>query len=288
MIVALALRWRIFLKQQDIQLPFKTIFSLTWAGQFYNSILPGSTGGDLVKIYQVCRFAPQQKAAGLSSVLVDRLSALVALLILAAAALWLDPHSFRFLPSPAFSPRKLIAAGILLLAGVGIAFLILTRLCHGIFQDRIAQTFAALKRNLVLDRPLFAALLLAFGIHLWNFFTIYLFARALHISITYGQVLLMMPVVLLVMLVPITINGHGLRELLFIGYFSYLGIAVDGSTESNFQSAALALSLVAVTNDLLWAIPGGLRPGARFRLSKSAPLSSGANGLRENSTWLPR
>ena len=65
MIVGLAVRWRIFLRQQNIALPFLTIFSLTWAGQFFNSILPGSTGGDVVKIYQLCRLAPDRKAARL-------------------------------------------------------------------------------------------------------------------------------------------------------------------------------------------------------------------------------
>ena len=50
LIAGLALRWQIFLRQQGIKIPFTAVFSLTWAGQFFNSILPGATGGDVVKV----------------------------------------------------------------------------------------------------------------------------------------------------------------------------------------------------------------------------------------------
>src|SRR3712207_9577460 len=65
-------RWEIFLQQQKLALPFGTTLALTWAGQFFNSCLPGSTGGDLVKIFQLCRFWPQRKAAAASTVVADR------------------------------------------------------------------------------------------------------------------------------------------------------------------------------------------------------------------------
>src|SRR3954447_26723512 len=79
LIAGLALRWKIFLEQQQIEVPFLRVLSLTWAGQFFNSLLPGSTGGDFFKIYQMCRLHPERKAAAASTVLLDRFSALVAL-----------------------------------------------------------------------------------------------------------------------------------------------------------------------------------------------------------------
>ena len=108
-------------------------------------------------------------------------------------------------------------------------------------------------------------MLLSFAIHITNFSIAYLFARALGISITYLQILLMMPVVLFLVLLPITINGHGLRELLLIGYFTQMGIALSGHPESGAREIAIALSLVLVTNDLLWSIPGGIWYLARFK-----------------------
>ena len=55
--------------------------------------------------------------------------------------------------------------------------------------------------------------MLAFAIHLVNFLVTYLLARALGISITPpSKSLLMMPVVLFLVMLPVTINGHGLRK----------------------------------------------------------------------------
>src|SRR5207245_2732724 len=75
LIVGLARRWLIFVRQQGIAVRFLQLLSTTWIGQFFNSILPGSTGGDVVKIYRLCRLAPDRKAAVAASVLVDRLLA---------------------------------------------------------------------------------------------------------------------------------------------------------------------------------------------------------------------
>lgn len=254
----LAFRWRIFLRQQEIALPFRTVFSLTWAGQFFNSILPGSTGGDLVKIYQICRLAPERKAAAVSTVFVDRLSALLALLVLVGGSLLVDPKPLLLFPFPAFSFRRLFTVGLVVLLGGLIVLWTVRRFLRATrLEGRIFRTLAAARNNLVLNVNLVLAVILAFGIHLCNFTILYFFARALGLPISYNQILLMMPVILFIVLIPITINGHGLRELLLIGYFRYMGIVVAGP-EITIQDTAVALSLVAVANDLLWSLPGGL------------------------------
>ena len=94
--------------------------------------------------------------------------------------------------------------------------------------------------------------------HILNFSIVYAFARSLEIGLTYGQVLLMMPVILFIVMIPITINGHGLRELLLIGYFGAMGVAIAGHSDLKVQDTAVALSLLTVGNDLFWSLPGGL------------------------------
>jgi hypothetical protein len=270
-IAALALRWSIFLRQQKIALPYGTVLSLTWAGQFFNSVLPGSTGGDVVKVYQVCRLAPDRKAAAASTVFVDRLSALLALLVLAGAAVLYDPKPLLLIPRVDLPVDTLLFVG-LLLAAVGIlGFWVGSRLLRGTkLHGRIKRTLAAALSALTLSRTSLAGIILAFGIHLLNFVTIYFFARALGIPLTYLQIALMMPVVLLLLLAPITINGHGLREVLLIGYLGYMGVVVPGHSGVDARETAIALSMLAVATDLLWSIPGGVFYLMRFRTSASS------------------
>ena len=58
-------------------------------------------------------------------------------------------------------------------------------------------------------------------------------------------------------MLPITITGHGLRELLLIAYFTQIGITLGGF-EGGVREIAVAFSLLLVANDLIWCIPGGI------------------------------
>jgi len=277
LIAGLAFRWRIFIGQQRIELPFGKVLSLTWAGQFFNSVLPGSTGGDVFKIYQLCRLAPDRKAAAAATVLVDRFSALVALLGLSGIAFLIQPLPLRVLTG-----RDLALPGIwwLLLAlvlALGAGWILFRLLRATQLFGRITRTLAAVLESASLNPGVVLALFLSFAIHVINFLTVYMFARSLGLGITFGQVLLMMPVVLLLVMLPITINGHGLRELLLISYFSQMGVRIDQRADLGFGEAAVALSVLMVANDLLWSLPGGIQYLTQFRLPRApAPASSPA------------
>ena len=218
----------------------------------------------MVKIYQVCRLAPDRKAAAAATVFVDRLAALIALLVLAGISFVLDPIPLRILSLPSFSGRTL---GWVLLLGLGfvVSLLLLLRASRSsLWGGRVIRTLAAAKRNLTLDQRGLTALILAFALHLLNFLTSYLFAKALGLSITYLQMVIMVPVVLFLVLLPLTINGHGLREVLLIAYFTEMGVTLPGF-EGGVREMAIAFSLVLVANDLVWSIPGGVWYILRFK-----------------------
>ena len=276
-IAGLALRWLIFLRQQGLPVPLATIFQLTWAGQFFNSVLPGSTGGDVVKIFQLCRTFPARKAAAAATIVADRLIALLALMAMALLSLIIDPVPVRILSQQRMSVSAaalwlvaivLLAAGALWLVSRMGRFTQVTR--------RISRTVQAMRMHLGLNRYLAAALALALAVHCVNFFSFYCFARSLSLALTYTQVVTMMPVLLFFMLLPITINGHGLRELLLIVYFAHMGTSVATSGQAGVQEMAVAVSLLGVASDLLWSLPGGLLYLLRFGGAKAtAPPAVG-------------
>ncbi len=275
LIAALGLRWRIFLRAQEIELSFSTILSLTWAGQFFNSFLPGSTGEDVVKIYQICRLATDRKAAAVATVFVDRLTALLALVVLAGIAFVIDPAPLRILSIPPFPTRATVGWLLASLVMVVAATWLLVRFLRSThWGERPIATLKTARGNLSFNRSLLAAVLLAFAIHLANFLVVYFLARALGISITRLQILLMMPVVLFLVMLPVTINGHGLREMLLIGYFTQMGVTLAGHHETGVREIAIALSLLLVTNDLLWSIPGGIWYLVRLRAPSRLPGAS--------------
>lgn len=278
LIAMLALRWRMFLRQQQLDVPFTTVFPLTWAGQFFNSVLPGSTGGDVVKIIQICRLLPDRKASATATVFVDRVSALVALLVLAGTAL-----PFVSIPHLAFVSWKISIPTLVLFAGLALGgawlggWLAVRFLQSTPWLGRIQRMLAAAFSSFRFNLNLIGALALSFAIHLWNFLIVFLFARSLGVAISYTQVLLIMPIVLLLVMIPVTVNGHGLREVLLIHFFKDLHIGLTSVSDARVNETVVALSVLLITNDLLWSLPGGVWFWRTRRATAPSPPPSADN-----------
>ena len=74
-------RWHMLLETQDIRMGQGRAFVLNMVGSFYNSFMPGSTGGDLVKAYYAAKHTTHRTRA-VMSVIIDRILGLLALIIL--------------------------------------------------------------------------------------------------------------------------------------------------------------------------------------------------------------
>ena len=76
-------RWRIVLEAQGLHLPLGRATSISFVAQFFNSFLLGSTGGDLIKAYYAARETHHKKTEAVTTVFVDRLVGLWAMLLFA-------------------------------------------------------------------------------------------------------------------------------------------------------------------------------------------------------------
>jgi hypothetical protein len=255
LIAAISLRWFLFCRQQAIVLPFRSMLALTWSGQFFNSVLPGSTGGDLIKIVQLCQRVPERRAAAFTTVAIDRVSGILALFGLAGVAFVRSPIAWmewlRALKQPGGS--LWLTAGLIGLAGVALAAWFAAR-HSAVWKPRLQRILDALKTSIRPSPLLAAAIAFSFAIHLLTFFIAYCFAQSLHLDISYGQILLIFPMLMVLMMLPVTVNGHGLRELILIFYFQKLALCPPGTV----QESVIAFSALLVANDLLWSLPGGL------------------------------
>jgi len=81
--IVVGLRWWILLRTQQILVPFWAAVRLYYLGWFYNIVMPGSVGGDLVRLWYVTKHTDKKFEAALS-VPVDRIIGLVSTLIIAA------------------------------------------------------------------------------------------------------------------------------------------------------------------------------------------------------------
>ncbi len=258
LVFMLSRRIQILLGAQQLHVPFLSLLRMTWAGQFFNTFLPGATGGDFFKMFHIGQLTPHAHSKGAAAIVLDRLSAVVGLAILTAAAFTIEPEPIQALArnSFAFSGAAAAACAVLLVAA---AALWLTRSAWmrgggrlarwiGKGREALGHLFAGLGNRVAFAK----AVAWATATHTLSFSVVWALSRGLHLNLSYLQVLTMMPVVLFVVLLPLSINGHGLRELVMIGYFRFFRVGPDPVL------AAVALSLTYVATDFITALPGGI------------------------------
>jgi glycosyltransferase 2 family protein len=82
------LRWQLFLRMLHIEVPLRETSRLFFIGAFFNQFLPGTTGGDVVRVIFLMRDHPENKVEGFLSVAVDRLLAVLVLVIMGLLFAW--------------------------------------------------------------------------------------------------------------------------------------------------------------------------------------------------------
>jgi uncharacterized membrane protein YbhN (UPF0104 family) len=97
--------------------------------------------------------------------------------------------------------------------------------------------------------PLFKAFFWALLLQINVVVHYYMIGRALHLSIPFLDYFIFIPIVHLILLIPITINGLGLREVSYIEIFRFYGISAG---------ASISFSMVDVAFMLVIGLAGGL------------------------------
>lgn len=241
-----ALRWRSILRHCQVRFPVSQAIAVTWASWFFSQALPSTVGGDAYRIWFANRRgADLVRATG--SVVLDRFSAVIALLILLLVTL---PWWTR-----SFESRSLLAGlGVLTVAiGVACALVLVAEKHPNRFLPQFLREPVARLSRMAIDafRGLDALRIigLAASIHLGTAVTVWLLARSIAAPVDFVQVLVLMPVVLMISTVPISIAGWGIREGAMVAVFGLAGMPSD---------YALSLSVLYGLSLLVASLPGGI------------------------------
>ena len=77
------LRWWWLLKARQFDVTYLNTLALTFIGLFFNFVMPGSVGGDVVKGYYLCKDHPERKMDAALTILMDRVIGIFAMMSLA-------------------------------------------------------------------------------------------------------------------------------------------------------------------------------------------------------------
>ncbi|MBI1381380.1 MAG: flippase-like domain-containing protein [Planctomycetaceae bacterium] len=240
-------------------------FRLTYLGMFFNLVVPGLTGGDVVKAVLAVRENPGRRADALVSVVMDRLLGLVALAALAMVVIvWLG-GPFEELRLPMALALVAMVVGALVYTSTA-----LRRLVR--FESLLARLPLG-QRLLEVDRAVLVytrrpgEVLLAFALSLGNHFAAIAGVMALGVAfgvpqsvIGWWQYVAIVPVANIVSALPIAPGGWGVGEAAFHFLFELVGAS---------GAMGVAVSVTYRLCQLVVGLLGGLyllRPARRAEL----------------------
>lgn len=230
-----ATRWRTLLRAQGHDAPLNRLVRSFMVGLFFSNFLPSTIGGDIVRMYDSWKIM-KQKSQAFAVIFVDRFLGITALFCYASIALLFIDEAAQQVPLL----RPVLIVGLLLAAG---AILVLFtqadalrdtseawRESHSVQLVRLAgKLLGAFSAYGGKTAALFKAFVLSLLLQLNVIVHFIIIALAMGLDIPIIAMFVIIPVATVVMMLPVSINGIGLREAVFVLFFGLFGLAGDQS-----------------------------------------------------------
>jgi uncharacterized protein (TIRG00374 family) len=249
-----AYRWYLLLVPVRLVAGYGRVAAFSFIGMFFNFFLPTIVGGDAVKALLLA-LETGSPARATISVFMERNLGLAALLVIALAAVFYAPPVELL----GFTLPTIVIA--LACGFVAVNVLVFSRRAYTMLDWLVSMTplrrvwpgagqlHAALTPYLSTPGIMLAAIALSFVFQIVVITVVFLCARALGVNVPVSALAVFVPLIALGGMLPVSINGFGVRDALYLLLFGRLGTPPD---------VAVSLSLLHVAVTFVSSLPGGL------------------------------
>jgi uncharacterized protein (TIRG00374 family) len=249
-----AFKWHLMLRPVQLAVPYLRMVAFYFTGMFFNIFLPTIVGGDAVKAILLARETGSPARATMS-VFMERNTGLLALLTIATVAAWFAP------PVPVLGLTLFTLTLVLFGCFIAANLVLADKRAYRFVDYVIAITPLARMRSRASslyeaivpyrrDVPMVVAgVLLSFVFQAVVILVVFLNAKALDQTVPMAALAVFVPLISLAGMLPVSVNGLGIREVLYVLLFGRVGIPSDAA-------AAMALLYFVVT--LAASLPGGV------------------------------
>ena len=248
MILISAWRWGLLLKAQGLDFPFRRLTASFLVATFFNNFLPSNIGGDVVRIADTAP-AAGSKTLATTVVLIDRGIGLLGLVLMAALG---ATAGARFGGSPpgvgagvlwaGFGLAAMIATPALLMPEAFVRMLQPLRVVHREWVDerldRLTLALGRFRESPAAIAGCFAGAVAVQAVLVAYYLSI---AHSMRIPIGFAELAVIVPITFIVQMLPVSMNGFGVREATFGFYFSRLGLPLESALLVSFVGAALIM-----------------------------------------------
>jgi len=264
MVVVSAWRWDLLLRAQRVLVPLRALVSSFLVATFFNNFLPSNIGGDVIRVRDTAP-AAGSKTLATTVILIDRGVGLLALALVAAVGATLASALGGPALPPPLGPGLLwaaFAAGALAtLQGVLVPrtvewLLSPLKLVHAEWVGvRLARITAALARFRGDPTALAACVFGALAVQLVLVAFYAAVARSLGLPLSFWHLAVIVPVSFVVQMLPVSLNGLGVREATFVFYVTRLGLPVEAGLLLSLLGAGVVM-VFSLTGAVVYAVRG--------------------------------
>jgi uncharacterized protein (TIRG00374 family) len=238
--IELTYKWKVLIEARGKSIGFFRLLLINSIGGFLGLFLPSSVGTDVVRGYYLVK-NNAEKSVSVSSVFVDRILSMFALLAFGIF--------FVFLAGDEVSKYKLNIYLPILFILLIILFYIFQKEKTAEILKNILQKSKFKKISGYISKLHFAILeykkhpntlvvsfVLNIVVQINRVLTYYVISLAFGFSIPVIYFFLYVPVIMLVLTIPVSIGGLGVREATFITFFSAVGLSVNDAIVITFTN----------------------------------------------------
>jgi glycosyltransferase 2 family protein len=250
----MAYRWIVLLCTVDRRQrpPLAALLRIFFVSTFVGTFLPASVGGDAVRAFSMTQLHVRGRDA-IASVFLDRMLGVASILLMAALGLVLaqDLAANRTIVAALVLATAICAATLLLIfspRAAAAASRILALLPQALRQTG-EGILDSVRRYAAYRSQLVNVLAGSLAVQVLRIVQAYFLGAGLGIALPVAMYFAFVPLILLVMLLPVTFNGIGTSQAAFVWFFGRAGVAAP---------AAFALSVLFVGLGVVGNLPGGL------------------------------
>jgi len=258
-------RWWYLLRANGLGVRFLEAQRFGWIGLFFSNVLPGATGGDVVKAVYIVRRCSGDKVRAVVSIVVDRIIGVLSLLVVGSLASLLAMDRF-----PIFATSMWLTG----LGTFGFCFLLISPTLRRLLRfdalvarlpDKISNVVTELDGAVLHYRDHLLGIggwILASPV-IYSLFVGSMFCmdRALGVGLGIADYFFIVPVAAVIQGIPIAPAGWGIGEAAYgalIGKFGAATLPGIPDAEQVMRTRGVALSVLHRVHVAAWSLLGGL------------------------------
>jgi len=249
-----AFAWGRMLAAGGYLIPYRDTLRVTLAADFIGLAIPSGMGADMVRIIGLSRYI-KSSAHAMSSLFAFRIMGLGQTITIAAIALIFFPDDLP--DDPMFVLLKTIIIGLFFLGVLGVVFMgRIERFLEVIAPKTRLEPLMLKLRDLYTTflfylrhkDALAAAFLGDLYVQFAKILSIYIVALALGFDVSPTPFFILVPVVNILVLLPVSLAGLGVREGMYVLLFAHVGLSA---------AQCLTMSLLGFGVNMLMVVAGG-------------------------------